>query len=163
VAERVLVAVAVVVIAATEVGYMLLIRAQGGPPSDTPWVVPFVAGYLVLMAALLAASTLVPATARVALRGGASAGLLVLGVLAAFSIGLAVLIAAALALASAVVARPRGREVLSAFGGGVIAVALLLAGFQLSWSHVVCPATGQSGGSTADCLAAAPTPATRES
>ena len=151
-AERVLVAVAVVVIAATEVGYMLLIRAQGGPPSDTPWVVPFVAGYLVLMAALLAASTLVPATARVALRGGASAGLLVLGVLAAFSIGLAVLIAAALAIAATVLglrAKPGGRALSAAGAGAVASIVILLGGFQVVWSHVVCQPTGQSGGSTA--------------
>lgn len=151
-AERVLVAVAVAAIAATDGGYIALIRGQGGPPTDTPWVVPFVAGYLVLVAAVLAASLLVPAAAKPAMRVAASAGLLVLGVLAAFSIGLAVLIAAGLSIAAAVLAfraKPGMSSAVSAAAAAVVALVVLVAGFQITWTHIVCPASGESGGTVA--------------
>src|ERR1051326_8169589 len=139
-----LVALAVVALAAIDALYLALIRSQSGAPSDTPWVVPFVAGYLLLMALALAASLLVPAPARALLRGGASAGLLVLGVLSAFSIGAAVLIAAGLAIVATVLglrARPGGPALLAAGAGAVASVVILLGGFQVVWSHVVCQPT----------------------
>ena len=147
-----LVALAVVALAAIDALYLALIRSQGGAPSDTPWVVPFVAGYLLLMALDLAASLLVPPSARVLLRAGASAGLLVLGVLSAFSIGAVVLIAAGLATAATVLgvtAKPGGRAALAAGAGAIASVVILLGGFQVVWSHVVCQPAVQSGGSTA--------------
>lgn len=151
-AERVLVAVAVIAIVAIEVGYLLLIRSQGGVPSDTPWVVPFVAGYLVLMAAALALSLVVPDGLRPALSAAASAGLLVLGLLAAFSIGLAVLVVAGLSIAVLVLdvrTRPGTASVLPVVAGAVAAAMLLGVGFQISWTHIVCPPNGESGGSVA--------------
>ena len=151
-AARVLVAVAVVAIAAIVVLYLSIIRSQGGPPDDTPWVVPFVAGYEVLMALLLAASLLVPPAIRPGLRGAASAGLFVLGVLAAFSIGLGDIIVAALAVAAtvlAVVASPGRRTLVSLAVAAIASLAILLGGFQIAWSHIVCQPTGQSGGSSA--------------
>ena len=155
IAARVLVAVAIVAIAAIVVLYLSIIRSQGGPgepPSDTPWVVPFVAGYQILMAVLLAVSLFVPPAIRPGLRGAASAGLLVLGVLAAFSIGLGDIIVAALAIAVTVlsmVQRPGWRTWTSVAAGAIAAVAILLGGFQIAWSHIVCQPTGQSGGSSA--------------
>jgi len=151
-AARVLVAVAVVTIAAIVVLYLSIIRSQGGPPSDTPWVVPFVAGYEVLMALLLSASLLLPPALRPALRGAASAGLFVLGALAASSIGLGDIMVAAFAMAAtvlAVLASPGGRTWVTLAVGAIAALAILLGGFQVAWSHVVCQPTGQSGGSVA--------------
>jgi len=154
-AARVLVAVAVVAIAAIVVLYLSIIRSQGGPgepPTDTPWVVPFVAGYEILMALLLAASLVVPPAVRPALRGAAAAGLFVLGVLALFSIGLGDIIAAALAAAATVLSAmaTRGpRTWLSLAAAALASVAILLGGFQIAWSHIVCQPTGQSGGSSA--------------
>ena len=147
-----LVAIAVVAIVAIIALYLALINGQGGEPSDTPWVVPFVTGYLILMALALAASLIAQSRLRTALRAGASAGLLVLGVLAAFSIGVAVLVAAGLAIAATVLdlrSKPGARAVASAVTGAVVAVVVLLAGFQVSWTHVVCPPNGESGGTTA--------------
>ena len=150
--QRVLVGVAVIALAAIVALYLAIVRSQGGAPIDTPWVVPFVAGYLVLMALLLALSLLVPQGVRPVLRGAASAGLLVLGVLAAFSIGVAVLIAAALAMAATFLdlsAKPGARSVASAVAGALVAVVSLLVGFQISWTHIECPPSGESGGTTA--------------
>lgn len=152
---RVPAAVAAVAVVAIIALYLVIINSQGGASSDTPLVVPFVAGYLALMGLLLTASLFTPPGARPALRAGASAGLVVLGVLAAFSIGVAVLIAAGLAIAAAVLAlraRPGMRSVVSAAAAAVLAVAVLVAGFQIAWTHIVCPTTGGSGGSTASLI-----------
>ena len=154
-AARVLVAVAVVALAAIVLLYLSIIRSQGGPgepPSDTPWVVPFVAGYEILMAVLLAVSLVVPRAIRPGLRGAASAGLFVLGVLALFSIGLGDIIVAALAIAAtvlSVVKSPGPRSWVSVAPAAIAAVAILFGGFQIAWSHIVCQPTGQSGGSSA--------------
>jgi hypothetical protein len=154
-AARVLVAVAVAATAAIVVLYLSIIRSQGGPgepPSDTPWVVPFVAGYEILMALLLGVSLVVPPAIRPGLRGAASAGLFVLGVLALFSIGLGDIIAAALAAAATVLsvtATHGPRTWVSLAAAAIASVAILLGGFQIAWSHIVCQPTGQSGGSSA--------------
>ena len=154
-AVRVLIAVAVVAIAAIVVLYLSIIRSQGGPgepPSDTPWVVPFVAGFQILMALLLAVSLVVPPAIRPGLRGATSAGLFVLGVLALFSIGLGDIIVAALAVAAtvlSVIANPGPRTWVSVVAAAIVSVAILLGGFQIAWSHIVCQPTGQSGGSSA--------------
>src|SRR5260370_1577712 len=78
---------------ATDAAYLLLILGQGGAQPDIV-TVGFVASYLVLLAALLAASLSRRWTAvvRLSLRAGATGGLLVLGALATFSIGLPLLI-----------------------------------------------------------------------
>jgi len=155
VAARVLVAIAVVAIVAVDALYLAIVSSQGGPPSDTPLVVPFVTSYLALMAALLAASLFTPAASRPALRAAASAGLVFMGVLAAFTIGLAILVAAAPAIATAVLAtraRPGGTTIASSGVAVLLAVALLGAGFEFSWGYIVCPGSGESGGSTASFL-----------
>ncbi|HET7465506.1 MAG TPA: hypothetical protein VFL29_02455 [Candidatus Dormibacteraeota bacterium] len=152
---RIFVAVAVAIIAATVALYLTLIRSQGGPPPDDVLTVPFVAGYLSLMAVFLIVSLVVPQGARPALRSGAGCGLLVLGVLSAFSIGVPVLMAGAFSLATAgiaIAARPGARSVVSSIAAGVVAVVVLLGGFQYTWSHIVCPPTGESGGTTASVL-----------
>lgn len=151
-AARVLVSVAVVAIAAIVVLYVSLIRSQGGVSTPDVLTVPFVAGYQMLMAVSLGASLFAPPALRPSLRGAASAGLLVLGWLAIFSIGIAILIAAGLAIASTALAlneRPGARPVVSAVLAGALAVALLLGGFEFSWHYLVCPSTGESGGTTA--------------
>jgi len=155
VAARVLVAIAVIAVVAIDALYLAIVSSQGGPgepPTDTPWVVPFVAGYEILMALLLAASLVVPPAVRPALRGAAAAGLFALGVLALFSIGLGDIIAAALAVAAtvlSVLASPGRRTWVSLAAAAIASVAILLGGFQIAWSHIVCQPTGQSGGGSA--------------
>src|SRR5258708_16483289 len=78
---------------ATDAAYLLLILGQGGAQPDIV-TVGFVASYLALLAALLAASLSRgwSAAVRLSLRAAASGGLLVWGVLALFSIRLPLLI-----------------------------------------------------------------------
>ena len=155
VADRVLVAIAVVAVLTIDALYLAIIRSQDGPPTPDVLTVPFVASYLGLMATLLAASLFVPVAARPALRGAASGGLLVLGVLSAFSIGVAVMLAAAPAIAATVLAinaRPGAKSVVAAAIAAVLSVVLMAAGFEVAWNHLVCPPTGESGGTTASLL-----------
>jgi hypothetical protein len=150
----VLVAVPAIGLVAVVAGYIAIINSQGAPPPDNVITVPFVSGYLLLMAILLAVSLIErPAIAsiRPAVRGAAAAGLWVLGFLALFSIGLAIVICAALATAATVVTltgRPSLLATLSVLVAGTVSVFVLAVGFYFSWQTIICPATGQSGGTT---------------
>ena len=151
-AERVLVVVAAVAVAATDAAYIAIIRSQSGPGTPDVLTVPFVASYQLLMALLLVASLIVRRGARPAIRGAAAAGLLVMGWLAAMSVGIPLLIAAALAMGATVLAlnaRSGFWPLVSTAGGVVLAVALLVVGFEFSWRYLVCPPTGQMSGTTA--------------
>jgi hypothetical protein len=138
---------------ATDAAYLLLKVGQ----SDTAlyvFTVVFVAGYLVALAALLGASLIrrFSETVRLSLRAAAAGGLLVLGVLAISSIGLPLLIAGAMAT-GATVRTLRGPFVtgssISAVASAVLAVAVLVAGFEVTERMIVCPAHGfSSGGGT---------------
>jgi hypothetical protein len=135
---------------ATDAAYLVLILGQGGPRADVATVV-FVASYLIALAALLAASLLRRwrAVGRLSLRAAAAGGLLVLGVLAIFSIGLPLLIAGAMAT-GATVRTLRGPfftpSSLSAVASAVVAVVVLVAGFEVTERMIFCPAHGSSGG-----------------
>ena len=129
--------------------YIALIRAQGGPPPDTPLTVPFVACYLVAMALLLATSLMAPFRIRPLLRAAPAAGLLVLGVLAAFSIGLPIVGLGILAASSAVLAiraQPSGASVAAAAAVGLASIALLIIGLQIASTYIVCSPSVSSGG-----------------
>jgi hypothetical protein len=145
---------ALVVVLATDVAYLLFIRAQGGADPATAYTVPFVAGYLVVMAATLAASLMqwTPSVARLPLLAAAAGGLLVLGVFAMFSIGLPLLIAGSMAGAAAGFTLGGSHlksSVLLGLGAAAIAVAVLVAGFTVTARIIVCPAQGSmSGGGT---------------
>ena len=116
-----------------------------------PSIVPFIATYLVVIAALLAASLVrrLSPTVRLSFRAGAAGGLLVLGVLALFSIGLPLVVAGVMAT-GATVRTLRGPLVTSSslwsVGAAVIAVVVLIAGFEATERMIVCPAHGSSGG-----------------
>jgi hypothetical protein len=123
------------VVLADLVVYGLLIRGQGEPQPDA-FTVPFVAAYLTLMALALWLSLLErPAhvTLRPALRATAAAGLLPLGVIAVMSIGLPIFAAGVLAAVAAIraLAGPRLRNaVLAEVAAAVIAVTVLVGGFE---------------------------------
>lgn len=142
---------ALVVVLATDVAYLLVIRAQNVQDSPTPSIVPFIAAYLAVIAALLAASLLrwLSPALRLPLRAGAAGGLLVLGVLSLFSIGLPLVVAGAMATV-ATVRKLRGPHLTSSslwsVGAAVIAVAVLITGFEVTERMIVCPAHGSSGG-----------------
>jgi hypothetical protein len=89
---------------------------------------------------------------RLPLRAAAAGGLLVLGILAISSIGLPLLIAGAMAT-GATVRTLRGpfatASSLSAVAAAVVAVAVLVAGFEVTERLIMCPAHGSaSGGGT---------------
>jgi hypothetical protein len=135
---------------ATAAVYLLLILGQGDAPSDVV-TVAFVASYLAAIAALLAASLLRrwSRVVRLLLRAAAAGGLLVLGVLAIFSIGLPLLIAGAMATGATVrtLRGPLlGASSILAVGAAFMAVVVLVAGFEITERMIVCPAHGSSGG-----------------
>jgi hypothetical protein len=132
--------------------YLGLIRSQGDQPADI-LVVPFVAAYLLVMVGLLVGSLLrrLKPLVRVAFRGAAAAGLIVLGVLAAFSIGIPILICGVLAAIAFGMSIDEASWPPSLLTGGlaaVVAIVVLLGGFDLAGRVIVCPASGESGGST---------------
>lgn len=131
--------------------YLGVIRLQGAFPPDR-YTVGFVAGYVLLMSGMLACSTLPRATRVLSagLRAGAATGLIVLGVLAAFSIGLPLLIAGVVAIvAAARTIAGSWWKTTSLFGAvsAVIAVAVLITGFEVTERMISCPAHGYMGGS----------------
>jgi hypothetical protein len=117
---------------AIDVVYVALIVFQG--PGPNPYVPFFVSAYLALMAALIVVA-LIPRPEimrwRVPLRAAAAGGLLVLGMLAVFTIGMPIVIAGLLVVFSLLKTRPAGARWPGAVSAS-IAIAVLLAGFQLT-------------------------------
>jgi len=148
--------VAFAIVLATVVLYIVLINAQSsGQPDPTPYIPRFVASFLAVMAALVALALLprpevVPI--RVPMRAAAAAGLLGLGLLAAMSIGLPLVVAGILvgiALGrTSQGTRSRLRR-LAGLGAAVAALAVLFIGLNVAQRTIVCPASGpMSGGGT---------------
>jgi hypothetical protein len=150
---RALVAAAIVAVIAAAGGYIAMIRSARPTPTDF-LTVPFVSTYLLSMAVILAISLIEQRrikALRPALRAAASAGLVALAVQSAFSIGLAILIAAAFAISATVVsiisALRRGTLIGAAIGA-ILSIAWLAFGLEVAWNVIVCPPTGQSSGMT---------------
>ena len=146
---RVLIAISSIVVVVMVAVYLSLIRAQGGTAPD--WLtVPFVTAYLLTAAALLVASLLRMGTGvRAAMRAAGAAGLLVLGYLAGFSIGVPLILAGVLAAIATLgtMSHVRGVAIAAAPAAAVIAVAVLIGGFEVSERAITCPATGSMSGS----------------
>src|SRR5882762_4655875 len=128
----------VVLVLAVFVAYLLLIRGQGDTPPDSVAVVPFVSGYLLLMAVLMWLATLDQprlATLRPAMLAAAAGGLLLLGIFAMFSIGLPIFLAGVLASIAAIrvlADRNSRKALLSEMAAAVIAVTVLVGGFGVT-------------------------------
>lgn len=150
--------VAAAIIATTvDVLYPGLASSLG--PSDPQFLrVPFVAGFIALMAVCAALSARASAAHwRPLLLGVSAAGLLLLGFFSIFSIGLPLLVAGLLALYGLVYTHSHagpvlGSSVRAAAGGAVIAVVILLAGLSLTELAIRCPASGAMGGGGPDFL-----------
>ncbi len=140
-------------VAIVDILYVWYIRfGQGGAASDLPLRVPFVAAYLALMAICAALSTMGPGRWRAALLGACAAGLLLLGFFAIFSIGLPLLVIGLLATVILVrtindSARRRMAGAL-AMASALVAVVLMLAGFEVTGRIIACPPGAVSGGGT---------------
>jgi hypothetical protein len=119
---------------AIELLYVTLVAAQGGAEPGS-YVPHFVSGYLVLMAVLIVIA-LIPNprldSLRVPLRAAASGGLLVLGILAAASFGLPVVVAGLLAGFALTRTKSRPAQWWAGAAASLVSVAVLLAGFQLT-------------------------------
>jgi hypothetical protein len=141
---------AAIVAAVVDVAYASLMRAQSAqdPLRARPVFVAFFIG-LAAAAALLASR---PAHARLrpALLGLSAAGLLGLGDLAIFSIGIALLLGGALAAAATVAtlaARPGLRGAGQVLAGVFLALVVLAGGMEATERWITCPPTGYMGGS----------------
>ena len=148
---RVLVWVGIAGLVAIDALYLAIIYFQNDPRPADVLTVPFIASYLAVMAILLGASLFSPGSAKPALRAAASAGLVVLGVLAAFSIGVLILVIAGLAIATTIPllgTRNRPRVLVATGLASLFAVVVLLGGLQVAWHYLVCPPAGSSGGTT---------------
>jgi len=127
-----------------------LINGQG--PSAQPYIPRFVGGYLAVMAALIVVALLprpeiVPI--RAPLRAAAAAGLLVLGIFAAFSIGLPLVVAGILtgfALSRTQREPRRGVARVSGLVAAALTVAVMIAGLDVTQRLIVCPDSGEVGG-----------------
>ncbi|MFI5284138.1 MAG: hypothetical protein ACHQ0J_13560 [Candidatus Dormibacterales bacterium] len=152
-ATSVMMSVAIAILLLTDALYLALIFSQQERPSVDTVSVGFIAAYMLLMAALLAASLSSHprvVVARPLLRGAPAGGLLLLGTLAAFSIGLPLLAAAALAIIGTVRSVPRPRWRPPAALGALAAVAgvvVLVAGIDVTQRVIICPASGVAAGS----------------
>ena len=148
---RIVSILAFAIVLATDVLYVVLINAQG--QSAQPYIARFVGGYLAVMAALIAVA-LVPrpetVRIRVALRAAAAGGLLLMGFLASFSIGLPLVLAGFLVFftLTRTARENRSRPArLSGLVAAAVAVAVLLTGLEVTQRLIVCPDEGtQAGG-----------------
>ncbi len=149
--------VAVVAVVAIDALYVALVYNQSDRPPDV-YTPIFVAGYLALMVVALVVSLIAGLRIpwlRPALRGAATGGLVVMGVLAAFSVGLPILIAGMLVLASTVlelVNRWGVVRLVTAVVAAVLAGGLLLWGLDATSTILVCPSSGEMGGTTSGVL-----------
>jgi len=147
---RVISLVAFTIVVAVDGLYIGLINGQG--PSAQPYIPRFVGAYLAVMAALIVVALLprpeiVPI--RAPLRAAAAAGLLVLGIFAAFSIGLPLVVAGILtgfALSRTQREPRRGVARVSGLVAAPLTVAILIAGLDVTQRLIVCPDSGQVGG-----------------
>jgi hypothetical protein len=133
-----------------DVFYLALIRSQASE-RVVSLRVPFVAGFIGVMAlaAVLGSWRRLDRYARLLL-GLSAGGLVAMGLIAIFSVGILILLAAVPIVIAAVqslvrVRRPIG--IVQAFGGLVLALAVFLAGIQLTEIPVACPLRGYEAGS----------------
>jgi hypothetical protein len=121
--------------------------------SDQPWRVPFVASYLGALAICALLSAVVSGGSwRVVLAGAAASGLLVLGFLGMFSIGLPLFVMGLLTTGALVMAvksavRP-GLAAGAPVVGALVAVIVLVAGLGISERVIACSPGLVSGGGT---------------
>lgn len=136
--------------ALVDILYLVVI---GGQPSDrvVSLRVPFVATFIGLVAVSAALASR-PRLQRYAtlLLGFSATGLLAMGLIAIFSIGLAILLAAvpvAVATAFALIGAQQPAGLLQLTGGLVLALAILVGGIRFTEVPMACPPTGYVAGS----------------
>jgi hypothetical protein len=133
-----------------DLGYLAMVMGQ---PRDggVSLRIPFVAGFIGLMALAVGLSAWRRLEGRAPLLLSLAAiGLLATGMLAIFSIGIVLLVAAVPVFVAGVQAFLRSRQPsgwLHAMAGAAVAVGVLIVGLQLTEVPIACPATGYESGS----------------
>ena len=141
--------------AVIDVLYLALIQNQASE-RVVSLRVPFVAGFIAVMALSAGLSSWRRLDRSAPLLLGLSAGgLVAIGLIAIFSVGILILLAAVPIVIAAVqslvrVRRPIG--IMQAFGGLMLALAVFLAGIQLTEIPVACPTRGYEAGSGSGLL-----------
>lgn len=120
------------------------------------WRQTFVAAFIAVMV-IAAALALRPSAAswRTVLLGLSSIGLLAIGYVGIFSIGLPLLLAGLAVLGvliGSLVASPQPAGVLRAGAGGLLALVIFVGGLELTAQAISCPAVGFEGGSGSSLL-----------
>jgi hypothetical protein len=147
---RILTWAAIGLVLVTDTIFAAIVRGQQERPPDA-FTQPFVAAYLLVVALLLALSLKqrLNLTLRTAMRAAAAGGLLVLGIIAAFSVGLPLILAGIMAAAATVrtVAPPHWTPAaLLSTAAAFLSVAVLIAGFEVTERLIQCPGTGTTTG-----------------
>jgi hypothetical protein len=127
-----------------------IIGPPGGRPDPLVWRSPFVAFFIAVMA-IAAALAVRPSAAawRTILVGLSAVGLVAMGYLGIFSIGLPLLVAGLgllVVLIGAVAASGQPAGVLRAAAGGLLALVIFFGGLELTARAIMCPAHGFEGG-----------------
>jgi hypothetical protein len=152
---RWLAVIAAVIAAVTDILYYGVVVAQGGH-DPIRWRVAFVATFIAVLAMTAALSARASAGAwRPALLGLSAIGLLAMGYIAIFSIGLPLLLAGALAFIALVVSLAASRQpagLLKAVAGALTALAIFVGGFEASERAIACAPTGVETGSGSGLL-----------
>jgi len=147
---RRLAGVAAIIAAVVDAVYYGFVSHQDGH-DPLGWRVPFVVTFIALLAITAALSTRASATTwRPALLALSAIGLLAMGFIAIFSIGLPLLIAGALAFVALIISLAASRQpagILKAGTGGLLALAIFLGGFEATEHAIGCPAKGVETGS----------------
>ena len=147
---RWLAGVAAIIAAVVDVLYYGFVSHQGGHV-PLGWRVAFVATFIALLAITAALSTRASATPwRPALLALSAVGLLSMGFIGIFSIGLPLLVAGALACVALILSLIAARQPagsLKAGAGALLALAIFLGGFEVTEHAIACPAKGVETGS----------------
>lgn len=150
-ALRWVVLAAVIVACAVDILYVSqIVGPPDGRGNSLAWRSTFVAFFIAVMA-IAAALAVRPSAAgwRTILLGLSAVGLLAMGYLAIFSIGLPLLVAGLGVLAvliGAVVASRQPAAAMRAAAGGLLALAIFFGGLELTARVISCPAHGFEGG-----------------
>ena len=147
---RWLAVIAAVIAGVTDALYFGIVAGQGGH-DPIRWRVAFVATFVAVLAITAALASRGSASAwRPALLGLSTIGLLAMGYVGIFSIGLPLLVAGALAFIALLTSLRASRQpsaFLNAGAGALTALVIFFGGFEASERAIACPRTGfESGG-----------------
>jgi hypothetical protein len=146
---------AAVIAAVTDILYYGVVVGQGGH-DPIRWRVAFVATFIAVLAMTAALSARASSrTWRPGLLGLSAIGLLAMGFIAIFSIGLPLLLAGAVAFIALVISLTASRQpagFLKAGAGALIARVIFVGGFEVSERAIACAPTGVETGSGSGLL-----------